>query len=176
MPVPLAIACLALAAALLVAYVAGRTAADRTVRLFTVEQRRQVGEAWGANCVWRPCHWLPLAALLWTLRGAQEHGGRWWWAVYPLAALTGFGMPLTRRVHRCRGTVQGGHQRAYSRGGGTTVWNCEPCCGRHNLDQSTTWSLAYAARQFGPLSLVPYLVRATVGNTRLMWSVLTARR
>jgi hypothetical protein len=164
-----AAACFAGAAILLAVWWAMRRAYGQVTagaRLFTLEERTLLGEAYGANCIWRPCHWLPAAVALPTLIIGRD--GPVFWVGIALTALTLPGLPMTRSVHRCAGTIQGGHQRAASRGGTTSLWNGEPSCGAHNRHQSATSSWAYAWEQGGPFTLVPYAVRLTLGSARLV--------
>lgn len=174
---------------LLVLWNVTRVAARR--RLFTNAQRDLIGWAFGANCVFRRTHGFPMVVayllleqlLAGDLRAAFTIPD---WAPgrpstiavlitqHQLAIAlrfailaTGLGLPMTRTVLRCAGTMQGGHQWAASRLGTTSILNGEPCCRAHNGDQSAEWSKAYIARQL-PWSLPVYLCRDVLGTGLLI--------
>lgn len=141
-------------------------------RFFTYEQRQLVGRAFGANCIWRPVHWLPAAAA-YVVLGPQP--GMRGTVGLALVIVAGLGLPLTRTSGRCGGTIQGGHQRAAANDGTTSILNCHPECATHNLDKSATGSWVWAVIQW-PWTIVAWLPRHLTGTTILLGWLATDNR
>ena len=148
------------------AYVLIRT--SRRARLFSQAQKREVGYAFKANCVWRPSQTvLILPGIVCTQLAWETHDGRWMSAAQGLLIWAIWGFPVVRVAPTCGGVVQGGHQWSHSTLGGTNIWNCEPACEAHNGPQSATWSFWFAWKQWGPISLAVYTYRNWAGTVRL---------
>lgn len=155
-------------------------------RLFTYGQRTFIGNAFGANCVWRPVHWLP-AALAYVCLNTADGGMRlavgelvvtplyWRNTGQALLIVAGIGLPITRTSGRCGGTVQGGHQQSHHEGGTASIWNCSPECATHNLDKLTTGSWRWAFSQW-PWTVVAYAPRHVYGTVRAGFMLLTDDR
>lgn len=141
-------------------------------RFFTYAQRDLVGRAFGANCIWRPVHWLPAAAA-YVVLGPQP--GTRGTVGLALVILAGIGLPITRTSGRCGGTIQGGHQRSHHEGGSASILNCHPECAVHNNDKLTTGSWVWAAIQW-PWTLVVWLPRHFSGTSILLWWLATDNR
>lgn len=165
-------------------YIVAALGARRRVRFFTYAQRTLVGEAFGANCVWRPVHWLPAAAAYYVLerarQGATVQVGKLlvtsdnlYATGLGLVVVAGIGLPITRTSGRCGGTVQGGHQHANANGGTASIFNCSPECATHNLDKLTAGSWWWAVWQW-PWTPLAYAPRHLFGTLRLGWMLLTS--
>ena len=154
--------------AAIVLLILARVFTRRRHRFFTYETEREVSEAVGPACVWRPTHKPPAAAAVLALWEADRTGShRLWITGLVLVLVAGFGLPITTRPVCCSGPIERGHKRSAANNGTTGWWNYANECRAHNRTKSSRNSWTWAFAQFLPWTIVVYAWRDLTGLIRV---------